>query len=295
MSLNQAAVCFATGCLAVSDPESPAYGRHWTLDEVANKIDLSASSQVIVSLLRTHGVPRHLISETRSRDFVHATVSVAQAEALFATEIFMFHSDLYPNSLVKPLLRALHYSLPVSVAPHVAFVAGLTRLPRLERAATRVDNNRSPFTRRLYRAASAPDAIEVNPGWLLKTYNVSLPAFQPNNSAAVAEFPYLGAPEYYVDSDMQQFLYMNNLPASSAVLKGKLPLALAPLRHLGTHVVVDVFVSLYREMPIYQSSVRSASKIDAGSLCSILSFWLESATPPPRSGSLALTAHSSPL
>lgn len=112
---------------AVSDPSSPEYGQHWTMEEVNDLVAPSPQhvSQVL-QWLRSHGVSTRDISSTPNSDMLRVRVSVAQAEAMLRTEYFEFaHRERKDVQIV----RTLRYSVPDYLADAIDVVGPTVRFP----------------------------------------------------------------------------------------------------------------------------------------------------------------------
>jgi hypothetical protein len=94
------------------------------------------------------------------------------------------------------MTRAAEYFVPERVAPHLDFVSGITRLPRLRRARLQ---QRDEAT---LEALRKRQQIGITPDFLRTRYNASN-AFPKasNNRQAIAQF--IG--QYYDDLDLEEF------------------------------------------------------------------------------------------
>jgi len=107
----------------VSRPDSPTYGDHLSQQAVSEMVAPdSASVQAVMDFLESHGATSQCASP--NCDFVTATVSIAQANALLDANY-----QPYVHTAGPTLFSTDAYSLPASVAPHVDFVAPTKRLP----------------------------------------------------------------------------------------------------------------------------------------------------------------------
>lgn len=73
--------------MAVADPSSPDYGRHWSAERVAHRFAPSNESVAAVTTwLHAQGIPPALLLFAPGRSWVEAEVTVAHAERLLSTQ-----------------------------------------------------------------------------------------------------------------------------------------------------------------------------------------------------------------
>jgi tripeptidyl-peptidase-1 len=73
--------------MAVSDPVSPMYGKHWTADQVVEFFAPAAESvNAVKSWLAEGGIGNDRVRLTNSKLWLEANVSVSEAEGLLKTE-----------------------------------------------------------------------------------------------------------------------------------------------------------------------------------------------------------------
>eukprot|EP00753_Platysulcus_tardus_P005849 PLAT13725.4.p1 GENE.PLAT13725.4~~PLAT13725.4.p1 ORF type:complete len:551 (-),score=292.13 PLAT13725.4:810-2462(-) len=180
--------------LAVSDPDSPRYGQHLTFEQV-NELTAPTEENMLAVLgwLETAGVSAADVSASTNGDFIHARVSVAQAEVLLSTQFATYEHGSAPGKLVTR--AASDYLLPAAVSAAVDFVAPTVRFP-------------TPFTMAqsgqwMSEAAQPPKFGGDNtPAALRKLYGVgNVQATSTENLQGVAQF--LG--QYYSPSDLSSF------------------------------------------------------------------------------------------
>merc|ERR1711865_34974 len=104
--------------LAVSDPQSPEYGRHLSNDQVHELIAPTSSSiNAVRDWLSSHGIVPQVI--TPNSDWLTATMSIGSAEKLLEAEYYQIsHSETNTTSH-----RTLQYSVPSHVAAVLDLVA----------------------------------------------------------------------------------------------------------------------------------------------------------------------------
>merc|ERR1719502_36018 len=179
----------------VSDPRSHKYGQHLSLDEVAKLAPISDKSiDAVTSFVNgTEYFVNH------NRDIVQVTLTVPQAEDLFATTIKAFrhkvHSNVVLHRAVKP------YSLPSHVANHVDLVGDLTLLPAL-RSSPSVSSTGSGDWPNACDGLAGCKGL-VTPTVCKQRYGVGNETFKSTdgNSFAVAEFQ----GQYFDENDLTKF------------------------------------------------------------------------------------------
>ena len=73
--------------IAVSDPRSPLFGQHWTPERVANFFaPASETVDAVKNWLVDNGIDYDRLRLTKSKSWLEANVSVAEAEELLKTE-----------------------------------------------------------------------------------------------------------------------------------------------------------------------------------------------------------------
>lgn len=177
--------------MKVSDPDSPLYGKHMSLEEVSRLVRPSeATRKVVYGWLQSHGIRDcHTVT---TQDFLQCTVSVEQAERLLSGS--RFHRYISDNYSV--LRSSAPYSVPDEVHLHLDFVGGLHRFPPRVQELTRA----SPHSKR----SEAGLHLGVTPSILRQRYNLSASdvGAATNNSQAVAQF----LEQYYHPADLTEFM-----------------------------------------------------------------------------------------
>lgn len=75
--------------LDISNPQSEAYGRHWTTEEIHAKFAPSdAATEGVLSWLHEHGHVREHVASSASNGWLALDMSVREAERLLATEYY---------------------------------------------------------------------------------------------------------------------------------------------------------------------------------------------------------------
>lgn len=178
--------------MKVSDPDSPLYGKHMSLEEVSRLVRPSdVTHKVVYSWLQSHGI-RNCVT-VLTQDFVQCSMSVKQAENLLPGS--RFHR--YISDDVSVLRSSAPYSVPHDVHLHLDFVGGLHRFPPKAQKTPQA----SPSTKR------SEDTLHlgVTPSILRQRYNLSssdVGGAAANNSQAVAQF----LEQYYHPADLTEFM-----------------------------------------------------------------------------------------
>uniref|UniRef100_A0A672IIW6 Tripeptidyl-peptidase 1 n=1 Tax=Salarias fasciatus TaxID=181472 RepID=A0A672IIW6_SALFA len=175
----------------VSDPDSPQYGKHLSLQEVASLVRPSELTQKAVrGWLQSHGITRCLAVLTQ--DFLQCSMTAAVAEALLPGS--RFHR--YVRDGVSSVRSSAPYQVHDDLHQHLDFVGGLHRLPPRGRDAG--------GSRR--RSLAAGLHLGVTPAILRERYNMTEAdvGSAQNNSQAVAQF----LEQYYHPADLAEFMGM---------------------------------------------------------------------------------------
>ncbi|XP_015234694.1 PREDICTED: tripeptidyl-peptidase 1 [Cyprinodon variegatus] len=172
----------------VSDPDSPQYGKHLNLQEVASLVRPSELTQKVVhGWLQAHGVSNCRTVSTQ--DFLQCTMTAEVAETLLPGS--RFHRYVRDGqSIVR---SSGPYSVHDEVHHHLDFVGGLHRVPPRQK---HVSLNQPP--------SKAGVHLGVTPAILRARYNLTAAdvGTSQNNSQAVAQF----LEQYYHPADLAEFM-----------------------------------------------------------------------------------------
>jgi tripeptidyl-peptidase-1 len=173
--------------LSVSDPMSPEYGKHWTLEQIHALVRPSDEALNSVNQWLTQFKD---ITITDRNDFIIVDTNVQTAESMLQCKYHIWTHK--KNQNVKLLRSATPYSLPSEVAVHVDFVGGVRHFPKLRKLI--VNNKRN-----------AQQDLQVTPRMLKDRYLIGdAVGKSSNNSQAVAQF--LG--QYFSEADLQEFFIL---------------------------------------------------------------------------------------
>jgi tripeptidyl-peptidase-1 len=212
--------------LQISDPTSAKYSQYLTHDELIELVAPSGETlSKVYSWIESAGA--RVISVADTRDFVTVRAAPAAASRLLATE---FHAFKHANAKELDLVRAVEpYSVPLDVAPHVAFVSNVHSFP------SQFERKAMPASRAAHAKRQNSDP-PVGPADLRRRYNVTGFNNVASVTQAVAEFQ----AQYYAPSDLQQF-FAQFVPgwtkyANMVVVKGDPNVPSAP----GTEAELDI-------------------------------------------------------
>ncbi|OPJ72535.1 tripeptidyl-peptidase 1 [Patagioenas fasciata monilis] len=184
---------------AVSDPRSPRYGQHLSLEQLRDLIrPSSATLMTVLKWLQGHGVEN--CSSVTTLDFLECRMPASTAERLLPGA--EFHRYVKgQRSLVR---SPLPYAVPEELAEHVDFVGGLHRFPAERTAVSRAWARDAEPGRR--RGGGAAFHLGVMPSVLRKRYNMTGGdvGLLPNNSQACAQF----LEQYFHQADLAEFMQL---------------------------------------------------------------------------------------
>jgi tripeptidyl-peptidase-1 len=106
----------------ISDPAHPKYGQHLSRDELSSLMAPRAeSTSAVLSWLRDAGIPSDKIHE--DGEWINLAVTVREASTLLDADFGVWGHD---GTSVKKV-RALQYSVPDEITPHIKMVAPVVR------------------------------------------------------------------------------------------------------------------------------------------------------------------------
>jgi len=174
----------------VSDPESPKYGKHLSIQQITSIVKPKDSSiETVLNWLHAHGIKSGQYRFNANKDFLHVRAPVFQIETLLHTQ-FHEYQQVSDTFRVRRHITAINpYSVPSDIFEHIDFIKGFAGFP-------------SQPMKRNYGNKFASDPL-VGAQDLRKQYNVTSDAIgrNPRNRQAVAEFQ----AQYYDQPDLQQY------------------------------------------------------------------------------------------
>ncbi|KAH7419956.1 peptidase S8/S53 domain-containing protein [Cadophora sp. MPI-SDFR-AT-0126] len=137
----------------VSTPDHPSYGQHLNHEEVRALVKpKDTSTEAVLAWLKASGIPDTDIKD--QGEWVNFRASVSKAEAMMGATFHYF--SLNADKSHKKQIRALKYSVPETVAPHIAMIHPITRFGQLKAQRS------APFTTEYYaKVESIPEAPRV--------------------------------------------------------------------------------------------------------------------------------------
>jgi tripeptidyl-peptidase-1 len=194
----------------VSDPRSPDYGKHLSIQEVKDVLSLSPH----VSYEVEQEISKYNITDINMNkygDILSLQMNAKEAEKLFHTELYHHVHKNAPANIDSGVIRAIKpYHVPSTIADHVAIVEGLVRFPKREFVPTTIGENYRP---KAFEGLGADDEFSscgssctgyTTPAVLQKRYGyptIGESDVADGNRMAVAEFQF----QYYDDADMGAF------------------------------------------------------------------------------------------
>jgi hypothetical protein len=149
-----------------------------------------------------------ITSETSlGEDFIQAEVPIAVAKRLFNTEAFYAYKNERTDALIH---RAVNYSLPEDILPHVDFLSGIHDLPGSIHL-NPVLSSKIVLDLEHLRKVGAADA-PADPPTIFSTYKITQ-ATKINANSSMGLVEALG--QDYSEDDLKSFLSKYKLPAQS--------------------------------------------------------------------------------
>jgi tripeptidyl-peptidase I len=175
--------------LTVSDPTSEDYGKYFSREELTKF--LAVSDEQVKTVRRFLGVRDSKLTVSPHKDAIEATMSCAQAEAIFRVELFSY-THIHTNTTT--VRASQRYSVPSTVAPYLSIVSGLSSVPirrfRLKLSGSSQSVN-SGFQGSPWKSCSANCDGQIVPSVLQSQYRIptsTIPATAIASGMAVAEF-----------------------------------------------------------------------------------------------------------
>lgn len=106
--------------MEVSHPQSPRYGNHWSPARVGHTFRPSGDAiDTVRAWLLTSGVGVDRVRVSNDGTWIHANVTVEEAEGLLHTEYYVYHGEDIGSEVIA---CAQKYHLPEHVSEHVELV-----------------------------------------------------------------------------------------------------------------------------------------------------------------------------
>jgi len=111
----------------ISDPQHRLYGRHLSRDDLAKMLKpRDTSTAAVLDWLSTAGVQNSHVED--EGEWINFRITVGEAESLLNTTFDIY---TYLDTGVNKL-RALEYSVPEDVAPHITMIAPIIRFGQIK-------------------------------------------------------------------------------------------------------------------------------------------------------------------
>lgn len=116
----------------IYEPSNVNYGRYMTRIEIADQTTNPLSTQYVLEYLKNLQILK--VAQTNYGEYVTATATVGQWEALFNTTFYYFQERQQPNEYAETkaeyIIRSLQYDIPRQLSPHVKTVLNTVQFPR---------------------------------------------------------------------------------------------------------------------------------------------------------------------
>eukprot|EP01132_Coremiostelium_polycephalum_P003186 gene3186-3990_t len=166
--------------LDVSNPQSPNYGKYWTIDQIQDLVapDFEISNRV-VQFLEQNGC----FNVENHRDMIKASAKSSDVERIFKVQMFNYKHNHKKN---QQIIRSdKYYTIPSEIRQHIDLVTGISELPL---------QKNGPKGRKLNIKLGNEGAPNVDPGIVIpqtiqNIYGIP-PNYQNNNDSTLclAEF-----------------------------------------------------------------------------------------------------------
>lgn len=191
--------------LAISDPESPQYGRHWSPSEVARAFAPAAEDVTsVMKWLASSGIPSERVGRSQGADQLRFDSTAGELGRILNTTYY--HYTNVNGQETQVACEAYH--LPPSVASLIDYVT-----PTLPHASGRLPGRKRtmPYTRRTRDVTSSPAPVDCRkytaPSCLREIYGIPAEtrAPHPNNSFGVFQLAWVTWRPEDLDAFFSQF------------------------------------------------------------------------------------------
>ena len=146
-----------SSCVAVADPDSPKFGQHLTVDEVADVLGARAASERVAAWLRGAGASD--VSIVRTGDWVRANVPVYVLEKELRVRMERFSAITATGRVVHAARTLDEMTIPDHVAPDIDFFVGVGDFPQLDLNTHKTATQRAAARAKVARADGGLDLI----------------------------------------------------------------------------------------------------------------------------------------
>jgi len=181
--------------LDVSDPFSLRYGEHLNRDDIA---DLTMNKEGLHALRQYFSIHNVAVThESLYGEFLTTRAKLSTWESILSTTFYLFR---HTENKRPSVLRALEYTLPEDIAPHVATLYKATRLPISESAIV-------PIITEANLDSQATGTI--TPSKFNTYYNV----FSNTGSTSIKQTIYSAIGQYWSSVDLASFQSTYGIPS----------------------------------------------------------------------------------
>ena len=178
---------------SVSDPDSPNYGHHMSLEEIAKYVH--GYPEGVAKVKEVLGAIGVQPSFTIGEGFAIADIPVSIAENLFSATFYEFRYRDKPNMTT---IRTLEYTIPSTLRSYLDFMCCIDKFPYPNQVKTHFSYGR-------------PKSLGVSPTSISKDYNISdYQSSNEKNSQAIAGF----LKQYFNPSDLKDFQDEFDIPSN---------------------------------------------------------------------------------
>ena len=147
----------------VSDPASPNYGQHMSMEQVSAMTLNPVARDAIVSYL--HSIGASVTSEILSGDLITANAPISVWERVLNTEFYTFHQR-QPQGEMQQRVGAEMYSIPCELDPHLESVLNVIDMPYHISLPTRSRSRSYALTRKQRNSRDFKTQVSDPPGYL---------------------------------------------------------------------------------------------------------------------------------
>ncbi|KAH8693874.1 peptidase S8/S53 domain-containing protein [Talaromyces proteolyticus] len=171
--------------MGISQPDSPSYGQHWTVDRISKEFAPSDSAiEAVKNWLTTEGISEAAISLSTDKSWFKVRTNFDDVASLLKTEFHVYHDTLTGNYHIS----CDSYSVPESVQTYIDFITPTQLIPRRAERSSTISADVVPLPEQLMN--SDPDDLSnceqaITPACIRKLYNIPLPLNSTNRDNAL--------------------------------------------------------------------------------------------------------------
>lgn len=180
--------------MEVSNPKSAKYGNYLTRAEVGNLTANVEATEIVTAFLKDSGAK--VVKKTPYGEYISAVAPVKLWEKLFATTFYSFH---HVENAIRPITRAVHYSIPSSLENHLSAVFNTVQMP------PRIPPRKKMHMQQQFRADRTGS---ITPAVLNSYYDI----FTNEGSTLASQSVFESLGQYYSPSDLSEFETNYDIP-----------------------------------------------------------------------------------